>query len=156
LGQFTPHDWLEFDWHPTKSLTRWLGVLFLICFLFLIELGTFYLKFILWIPPSHYFCIARLLFFLLIGAVSIREIFEYLDNPQCKKYGRQLWVLTAIVITEVLIVCKFDWKTITKPLPFHIVLVWTSITTGIFVWTIYQFWFKKFIIWGQKKNIQIT
>jgi phosphatidylserine synthase 2 len=156
LGQFTPHDWLEFDWRPTASLKRWLGVLFLICFLFLIELGTFYLKFILWIPSSHFFCISRLLFFLLVGSVSIRQIFEYLDNPQCTKYGRQSWVLTAIVITEVLIVCKFDWETFMKSLPFHIVLVWTSITIGIVVWTIYQFWFKTFILWKQKKNVQIT
>jgi phosphatidylserine synthase 2 len=156
LGQFTPHDWLEFDWRPTASLKRWLAMLFLTCFLFLIELGTFYLKFILWIPPPHFLCLSRLLFFLLAGGVSMREMFEYLDNPLCKKFGRQSWVITAIVITEVLIVCKFDWETVTKPLPFHIVLVWTSIVIGIVVWTIYQFWFKRFILWGQKKNVQIT
>ena len=153
LGQFTPHDWLEFDWRPTASLTRWLVVLLVIFFLFLIELGTFYLKFILWIPPPHFLCLARLLFFLLAGGVSIRETFEYLDNPQCKRFGRQAWVVTAIVITEVLIVCKFDWHTITKPLPSHIVIVWISIGIGLVIWTIYQFWFKRFILWGQKKNV---
>ena len=131
LGQFTPHDWLEFDWRPTASLKRWLATLFIVCFLFLIELGTFYLKFILWIPPSHFLCVSRLLFFLLAGGVSMREVFEYLDNPQCKKFGRQSWVVNAIVITEVLIVCKFDWQTVTKPLPFHIVVVWVSIAVGV-------------------------
>jgi len=156
LGQFTPHDWLEFNWRPTASLKRWLAMLFLTCFLFLIELGTFYLKFILWVPPPHFLCLARLLFFLLAGGVSMREMFEYLDNPQCKKFGRQSWVVAAIVITEVLIVCKFDWETVTKPLPFPIVLLWTSIAIGIVLWTIYQFWFKRFILWGQKKNVEIT
>ena len=84
----------------------------------------------------------------------MREVFEYLDNPQCKKFGRQSWVVNAIVITEVLIVCKFDWQTVTKPLPFHIVVVWVSIAVGVVIWTIYQFWFKRFILWGQKKNVQ--
>jgi phosphatidylserine synthase 2 len=153
LGQFTPHDWIEFDWRPTASLKRWIGILFLTCFLFLSELGTFYLKFILWIPPSHFLCLSRLLFFLLAGGVSIREMFEYLDNPRCKKFGRQSWVVAAILITEVLIVCKFDWETVTKPLPFPIVLLWTTIALGLVLWTLYQFWFKRFILWGQKKNV---
>jgi phosphatidylserine synthase 2 len=97
-----------------------------------------------------------LLFFLLAGGVSMREMFEYLDNPRCKRFGRQSWVITAIVITEVLIVFKFDWETVTKPLPFSIVLVWTSIGTALVLWTLYQFWFKRFILWGQKKNVHIT
>jgi phosphatidylserine synthase 2 len=129
---------------------------FITIFLFLIELGTFYLKFILWIPPPHFLCLSRLLFFLLAGGVSMREMFEYLDNPRCKRFGRQSWVITAIVITEVLIVFKFDWETVTKPLPFSIVLVWTSIGTALVLWTLYQFWFKRFILWGQKKNVHIT
>ena len=86
----------------------------------------------------------------------MREMFEYLDNPQCKKFGRQSWVITAIVITEVLIVLKFDWETVTKPLPFYIGLLWITIAVGIVLWTVYQFWFKRFILWGQKKNVSNT
>lgn len=156
LGQFTPHDWLEFDWRPTASLKRWLAMLLITCFLLLVELGTFYLKFILWIPPPHFLCIFRLFFFLLAGAVAMREMFEYLDNRECKKFGRQSWVITAIIITEVLIVVKFDWNTVTKPLPFHIVLVWATIASAIVLWTIYHFWFKRFILWGQRKNVQVA
>ena len=156
LGQFTPHDWLEFDWRPTSSLKRWLAMLLITCMLFLVELGTFYLKFILWIPPPHFLCLARLLFFLLAGGVAMREVFEYMDNSQCKRFGRQSWVITAIIITEVLIVFKFDSATATKPLPFHIVLVWASIATAVVVWTIYQFWFKRFIFWRQKKDVQVA
>ncbi|CAF0745255.1 unnamed protein product [Didymodactylos carnosus] len=81
LGQFTPHDWLEFSWRPQSSLKRWGGMLCIIIMLFLAELGTFYLKFILWIPPPHLLCVGRLLFFLLAGSVAMRELFEYMDNP---------------------------------------------------------------------------
>ncbi|CAF4474329.1 unnamed protein product, partial [Rotaria sp. Silwood2] len=85
LGQFTPHDWPEFDWRPTASLKRWLAMLLITYFLFLVELGTFYLKFILWIPPLHFLCVIRLFFFLLADGVAMREVFEYLDNRECKK-----------------------------------------------------------------------
>ena len=27
LRQFTPHSWMDFDWKPTQSLGRWLGML---------------------------------------------------------------------------------------------------------------------------------
>ncbi|CAF3735743.1 unnamed protein product [Rotaria sp. Silwood1] len=156
LGQFTPHDWLEFDWRPTASLKRWLATLLITCFLLLVDLGTFYLKFILWIPPPHFLCGIRLFLFFPACGVAVRETFEYLDNRECKKFGRQSWILTAIVVTEILIVLKFDWKTATKPLPFHIVLVWTMIAVGVVLWTIYHFWFKRFILWGQRKNVQLV
>ena len=47
----------------------------------LAELNTFYLKFVLWIPPEHYLCLTRLVFFLFMGAAALREGFQYLDDP---------------------------------------------------------------------------
>ena len=81
LTQFTPHDWISFDWKVTSSLKRWLSMLAILAMFFLAELGTFYLKFILWIPPPHFLCLGRLIFIWLAGAAAMRESFEYLDNP---------------------------------------------------------------------------
>ena len=81
VTQFTPHDWIIFDWRVTSSLKRWLSMLAIIAIFFLAELATFYLKFILWIPPPHYLCLGRLIFIWLAGAAAMRESFEYLDNP---------------------------------------------------------------------------
>lgn len=81
VNQFSPYNWIEYDWRPTTSLKRWLFMLILLVFFFLAELGTFYLKFILWIPPPHFLCLGRLIFMWLVGAVAMRESFEYLDNP---------------------------------------------------------------------------
>ena len=55
-------------------------IIFILQFL-LAELNTFYLKFILYIPPPHFLCLGRLVFFLFLGAVVMRETFEFLDNP---------------------------------------------------------------------------
>lgn len=45
------------------------------------ELNTFYLKFVLWLEPPHYLNLLRLVLLVLVGAVSLRETFQYLDDP---------------------------------------------------------------------------
>ena len=62
------------------------------------ELSTFYLKFVLWVPPEHWIHAVRLFFLLLIGAVGLRETFQLLDDPECDKLGRQSWVLLGKVL----------------------------------------------------------
>ena len=81
ITQFSPYNWIKFDWRPTESLKRLLFMVSVITLFFMAELGTFYLKYILWIPPPNYLCLGRLVFIWLVGAVAMRESFEYLDNP---------------------------------------------------------------------------
>lgn len=81
VGQFSPYNWIPYDWRPTSSLKRWLYMLLLMTFFFTAELGTFYLKYILWVPPPHFLCLGRLVFMWLVGAVAMRETFEFMDNP---------------------------------------------------------------------------
>lgn len=139
VGQFSPYNWIPYDWRPTSSLKRWLYMLLLMTFFFTAELGTFYLKYILWIPPPHFLCLGRLVFMWLVGAVAMRETFEFMDNPYCKRMGTQTWLCIAIIVTEVLIVLKFDWDTVTKPFPSDIALYWKIFAGGLIVWTVYQF-----------------
>ena len=80
VNQFGPYNWIKYDWQPTASLKRWLYMVCILAFFFTAELGTFYLKFILWIPPPHFLCLGRLILMWLCGAVAMRESFEYLDN----------------------------------------------------------------------------
>lgn len=84
VTQFSPYNWVSYEWRPTASLKRWLFMIVLISLFFIAELATFYLKFILWIPPPHFLCLGRLIFMWLVGAVAMRESFEYLDNTYVK------------------------------------------------------------------------
>lgn len=145
VNQFGPYNWIEYDWKPTESLKRWLYMLVLVCLFFIAELGTFYLKWVLWIPPPHFLCLGRLIFMWLVGAVAMRESFEYLDNPLCKKMGTQTWVTITILATEILIVCKFDWETISKPLPPNIMFYWIIGISLYIIWTVWHFYVKPFI-----------
>lgn len=46
----------------------------------LAELNTFYLKFVLWMPPEHYLVLLRLVFFVNVGGVAMREIYDFMDD----------------------------------------------------------------------------
>lgn len=140
--QFSPYNWVEFDWRPTESLKRLFFMVGVITMFFLAELSTFYLKYVLWVPPPNYLCLGRLVFIWLVGAVAMRESFEYMDNPECKRMGTQTWVAITIIFTELLIVCKFDWETVTIPPPRHITIIWTAGACIFVTWIIWQFYLK--------------
>ncbi|CAK9303142.1 unnamed protein product [Gordionus sp. m RMFG-2023] len=140
-AQFSPYSWIRFDWRPTANLTRWIATLAIICIFQMAELNTFYLKYVLWLKPTHYLNPARLMFFLLAGAVATREAFQYLDDPKCKKMGAQAWLVGAIIFTEFLVVYKFDPNLVTKPLPDQIMMVWLVSLACLSLYTLCKFVF---------------
>ncbi|XP_067655372.1 phosphatidylserine synthase 2-like [Haliotis asinina] len=142
-AQFTPYSWTDFDWRPTASLKRWCAMCGVIAIFLLAELNTFYLKFVLWIPPEHYLCLGRLVFFLFMGAAAMRETFQYLDDPKCKKFGRQSWIIAAIIFTECLITFKFDWELVVKPVPQLIASFWLAGFVCLVSWTVWKFYVKR-------------
>nr|XP_027237715.1 phosphatidylserine synthase 2-like [Penaeus vannamei] len=139
IAQFGPYVWVDFDWKPLSSLGRWFSMLGIIAVFLLAELNTFYLKFVLWVEPSHWVNLVRLLFILPWGAVALREVFQFLDDPDVLKFGRQSWLFLAIVCTELLICIKFGWETVTIPFPSHVVTLWIAIFMMLILWTVWNF-----------------
>lgn len=139
VAQFGPYSWVDYDWRSTSSLGRWIKMLGIILVFLLAELNIFYLKFVMWVPPEHYLNLVRIFLLLFWGAVSMREVYQYLDDPDCTKIGRQSWMTLAVISTEFLIVAKFDWETITKPFPRHIVLLWLIGLLCLVGWTIWRY-----------------
>lgn len=58
---------------------------------------------------------------------------------ECTKIGRQSWVLISIIITELLIIVKFDLEVITKPLPKPILTFWIGAIILLILWTLWRF-----------------
>merc|ERR1719419_1230643 len=139
FAQFSPSGWIEFTWNPLSSLERWLAVAGIILLFLLTELNTFYLKFVLWVPPENPLNFARLGFILFWGAVGLRECFQLLDDPECDRLGRQSWVLLAIIATEFLVCIKFGWSTVTKPLPRTIAMWWVLGLALFIIYTVIKF-----------------
>ncbi|XP_065911554.1 phosphatidylserine synthase 2-like isoform X2 [Dysidea avara] len=156
VGQFTPYKWTSFEWGYTTSFQNFLLVCFLVFLWTLQELNVFYLKTVLWIPPSHTLNFYRELFYGFSAAVAVHEGYTYLkttdpNDPNCK-IGRQSWILMAALAIEVLIVVKFGWETITLPIPYHICVAWavTFICFSIWVFWHFTFPFKDWPILGPR------
>ncbi|GAB1292889.1 Phosphatidylserine synthase 2 [Apodemus speciosus] len=142
--QFTPYSWVRFEWKPASSLHRWLAVCGIILVFLLAELNTFYLKFVLWMPPEHYLVLLRLVFFVNVGGVAMREIYDFMDELKPhRKLGQQAWLVAAITVTELLIVVKYDPHTLTLSLPFYISQCWTLGSILVLTWTVWRFFLRK-------------
>uniref|UniRef100_A0A673WX63 Phosphatidylserine synthase n=1 Tax=Salmo trutta TaxID=8032 RepID=A0A673WX63_SALTR len=141
--QFTPYSWVKFEWKPASNLRRWLAVLGIIFMFLLAELNTFYLKFVLWMPPEHYLVLLRLVFFVNVGGVAMREIYDFMDDPKFyRKLGQQAWLVAAITVTEFLIVVKYDPRTIMLPIPFFVTQCWFLGIVLILSWTLWRFFIR--------------
>uniref|UniRef100_A0A2C9JGZ8 Phosphatidylserine synthase n=1 Tax=Biomphalaria glabrata TaxID=6526 RepID=A0A2C9JGZ8_BIOGL len=106
--QFTPVSWVYVRWmDPNSTTMRIIAVWILIVAFQMVELNTFFLKHILYIPPSHMLNLIRLLLICLISAPTIRQYYVYVSDTRCKRVGTQLWVFCAIMLTEMIICIKF-------------------------------------------------
>ena len=138
FAQFGPYSWVRFSWKPTENLYRWFYVSFVIFFFLLAELNTFYLKFVLWVPPENPLVLSRLCFFMFWGAVSVREAYDY-GNGRAKTFGQQAWITCIIIITESMIVAKFGQETLLKPFPPHVKYAWLLMLLVYVTWSVWKF-----------------
>lgn len=81
--QFSPHDFTSFSWGGTTSFTAYFTVVLLLSVFLAAELNPFYLKFLLWMEPSHPFVIARLVGVFLCGLPAVRELYTYMNDSRC-------------------------------------------------------------------------
>jgi hypothetical protein len=85
-----------------------------------------------------------------MGAVTLREIFMYLtDTSATKRVGPQAWLAILIVVTEVLIVVKFDWPLVTMPAPANVKLFLAVSGAAWLVWTIYAYYVHRYWSWSK-------
>eukprot|EP00842_Homolaphlyctis_polyrhiza_P006232 jgi/Hompol1/660/HPOL_004255-RA len=125
VEQFTPHSWTRFEWGMTKTFRNFIAVILLLYLELQCELNAFYLKYLLWIPISHPLNVYRLLFFFFMCMPAVREAYQYLSDPKCKRIGMHAWVTTANIMTELLIIIKFSQGEFPKPAPRIVVILWT-------------------------------
>jgi len=139
VAQFTPYSWVSFSWQPKANLSRWCCVSMIIVLVLLAELNCFYLKFVMWAMPDHPYVLGRLFFMAGVGAVAVREAYDYLAGI-ATEIGQSAWIATSIIITEAMICIKFGWDTITMPFPAHIKIFWMVVLSGYLLWSFWPLW----------------
>ncbi|CAL1541969.1 unnamed protein product [Lymnaea stagnalis] len=131
--QFTPVSWLYVRWmDPNSTMMRIIAVWILIVAWQMVELNTFFLKHIFFIPPSHMLNLIRLLLICLISAPTIRQYYVYVTDTRCKRVGTQLWVFCAIMLTESIICIKFGLKMFRQTVATYII-TWLCVQASLVV-----------------------
>ena len=104
VRQFTPISFTMFDWSFFVSFRRFMGVCSLIAFILMSECNAFFLKTVLWIPTEHWVNPVRVFFWWLMGIVSVREWWFFIQDSNARKLGSQAWLALAIGLTELFLV----------------------------------------------------
>eukprot|EP01105_Mastigella_eilhardi_P028810 TRINITY_DN977_c0_g1_i1.p1 TRINITY_DN977_c0_g1~~TRINITY_DN977_c0_g1_i1.p1 ORF type:complete len:487 (-),score=160.17 TRINITY_DN977_c0_g1_i1:75-1484(-) len=134
LTQFTPASWTQYHWGMFSSFKRFVLVMVVLLAVNLVDLGAFFLKFLLWIPPPHPINIVRLCVIVLLCAPGLREFYQYLIDPDVHMFGPAVWIDTAIILLEILVSVKWGRGVFLTPMPFLVKLGWgiTFAALGLF------------------------
>ncbi|KAI6139369.1 phosphatidyl serine synthase-domain-containing protein [Pisolithus tinctorius] len=128
LSQFSPHDWTAFKWEGTASFYHYTTVVLLLAVFLAAELNPFYLKSLLWLEPDHPFVILRLAGVFLCALPAVRELYQYVNDPnsrKAKRMGQHCWLLLATILTELLVITKWSRGLFEEPLPRYVRWAWT-------------------------------
>eukprot|EP00915_Cephaloidophora_sp_WS-2016_P006177 GHVH01008148.1.p1 GENE.GHVH01008148.1~~GHVH01008148.1.p1 ORF type:complete len:441 (+),score=38.15 GHVH01008148.1:51-1373(+) len=92
------------------------------CWLFIVygtlayDVNYFFIKAILWLEPSHWMIFCRAIPLAVASAHSNRQAYDYMNNPQRKTVGVQLWIFVATILTEIAFIAK-NFHTLSEYMP---------------------------------------
>jgi phosphatidylserine synthase 2 len=133
LDYFQPNIWVKHDWNIFKSSKRFLNVLWYIIFLNLVDLSHFFMKYILWLPPTHDLLHVRIYIWVFLAMISTREYYEYINEETPKRFGHFLWISHIVLLSEWMIIYKFSSGVFTAPFPNYVTYSWVFIFTMLSV-----------------------
>jgi phosphatidylserine synthase 2 len=127
LNYFTPNYWVKHEWDLFSSTKRFYQVLWFFFILNITDLSHFFLKYVLWLPPSHWILAIRIYIVGFLAMISAREYYEYISKPSCKRFGLNIWVAHLILFVEWSFIFKFSDGLFTAPFPWYVVWGWTFV-----------------------------
>lgn len=121
--------------------------LFPILVFLLFEVNHFFLKFVLWVPPTNPLNPIRLFMLLGIGLPGMRECYEYIDasNDPNKatpslRLGAFAWLGLGLALVETMVSIKFGKGLFPAPWPRPVLLAWGTAgavaATTFIAWTL--------------------
>jgi len=146
--QMKPYNWIirfvgpdveVYKWEVLSSWRRLFACFVMIFTFSMVELNAFFIKFVLWIPPPHPINVARLFLWWGIGQPGIREYYQWVTDPNCKRFGTASWICTAMMGMEVLIWIKFGKGMFPKQAPPEIFWSWVIAIIVFFLWAFWYF-----------------
>ncbi|CAG8438723.1 2400_t:CDS:2 [Scutellospora calospora] len=139
VQQFTPREWTSFEWGTTKSFKNYIAVIGLLFAFLQVELNSFYLKYLLWIPPDNPINTYRATLLFMCSIPATREAYQYLTDKECKRFGPQAWLTIATIMTESVICFKLGRGEFPNPVPTYVVIFWIILVNLLIGYAIWQF-----------------
>lgn len=125
--QFTPYSWSVYKWEMFASCKNFISTVWFIVFVTSVDLSNFYLKFVLWIPSSHWILLYRALFWAVFAVISTREYYGYVLTGFKSRLGSTCWLAHLILATEWLITLRNAEGLSFSLMPYWLQITWTGI-----------------------------
>ncbi|KAK1348884.1 hypothetical protein LUQ84_002029 [Hamiltosporidium tvaerminnensis] len=132
---FVIYEWLK----GATTFKNYIGILILVIINIAIELNTFYLKALLYLPPSHFLNVIRLVIHVLMGAVALREGYSYFSDRSVKTFGSQVWICLACTLVETLVCFKYGKGEFSNPFPRNVIIFWSFLMAAVIVYPILRY-----------------
>jgi phosphatidylserine synthase 2 len=105
LRQFTPYEFARYEWRLFDRPENFVAVCLLIFGMAIIELNTFFLKFVLYLPPSHPLNVWRLALWLLLSIPATHEYYDYVvlitANTKSLQEKDELTIVSSTAISRI-------------------------------------------------------
>lgn len=138
--QLTPFSWKVYKWDVFSSSKNFISTLWYVVFVNLVDLSNFYLKFILWVPASHWTLFIRVNFWACLAVVSTGEYYDFIRSDFKGKLGTFCWLSHFILAIEWLITLKFANGMFVQEMPMWIQVTWSGILVAVLTEAIYLFY----------------
>jgi phosphatidylserine synthase 2 len=79
MQQFTPHTLEIWNWAAFSSPLRFTQTMLLVVIIMAFELNAFFIKTLLWLPPTNFLVIGRLIFVGVLALPGVKEYYTWLE-----------------------------------------------------------------------------
>ena len=138
LRQLGPRNFDAYQWHVFESPKRLGQVMIVLAAMFLQELNCFTLKNMLNQKPSYHLVVLRLVMWGLFALPGLREFYDYVADPACKRIGTMAWVGTAALAAESMLICKMalEGGYFREPTPAYVGIPWIIAVASFATWAL--------------------
>jgi phosphatidylserine synthase 2 len=138
LLQFTPFSFTKYKWNIFDSPQSFAAILLLIVYLETVEINSFFLKHVLWIPPPNPLNSYRLTFWFLIAIPSLHEYYIYVSAPPnssgTTRLGQNCWLALLLAFVEILVTLKYSPGQFHWSFPPHVRAAWFTFFALFGLW----------------------
>jgi hypothetical protein len=140
MQQFTPHTLEMWNWATFRSPLRFIQTMTLVAIIMAFELNAFFIKTLLWLPPTNFLVIGRLVLIGILALPGVKEYYTWIEVCARSSDAMNLliWVYLEIVQTMMLvaIIMAFELnvffiRTLLWPTPTNFLVVGRLILIGI-------------------------